>query len=91
MTAVLVDLEELRRIIREEMRAAARATDEPTAEAWLDTEQAAAVLGVHARTLRRLVRTQHLPTHRVAARTFRYRRDELEAWMARRGSKGSGR
>lgn len=90
MTAVvLADVETIRTILRE-LLAEERAA-RSTAPEWLDSAQAAALLGVHVRTLAKLVRHEGLPMHPVSARTFRYRRDELEAWMDRRPAKGARR
>lgn len=53
-----------------------------TAE-YLDAEQAAALLGISRRSLPQLVRRDALPVHRVG-RLYRFRRDEVVAWLERR-------
>lgn len=50
---------------------------------YLDAERAAALLGVSRRSLPQLVRRDGLPVHRVG-RLYRFRRDEVIAWLERR-------
>jgi excisionase family DNA binding protein len=59
----------------------------PYFERLLDDEQAAALLGIHPKTLQRLARTGHVPAHRIG-RFWRYRASELDAWL-HRGRSGS--
>lgn len=50
---------------------------------YLDAEQAAGLLGISRRSLPQLVRRDRLPVHRVG-RLYRFRRDEVVAWLERR-------
>ncbi len=50
---------------------------------YVDAEQTAALLGVSRRSLPQLVRRDGLPVHRVG-RLYRFRRDEVVAWLERR-------
>lgn len=52
----------------------------PQFEPLLDDQQAAALLGIHAKTLQRLARTGRIPAHRVG-RFWRYRVSELDLWL----------
>jgi excisionase family DNA binding protein len=57
----------------------------PQFEPLLDDEQAAALLGIHPKTLQRLARTGRIPAHRIG-RFWRYRASELDAWLRRSAS-----
>lgn len=49
-------------------------------EPLLDDKQAAALLGIHYKTLQRLARTGQIPAHRVG-RFWRFRASELDKWL----------
>lgn len=51
---------------------------------WLDSNGVAKMTGYKTSYISELVRRQGLPCHRIG-RKMRFRRDEVEAWMARRG------
>jgi excisionase family DNA binding protein len=51
-------------------------------EPLLDDHQAAALLGIHPKTLQRLARTGKIPAHRIG-RFWRYRASDLDAWLRR--------
>ena len=86
--------DELRRIIREEVRAVLRAelpdllrglmrpANVPGSAQYLTTISAAQLVGVRPETIRDWVASGALPRHGVG-RVLRVRRDELEAFMAR--------
>lgn len=63
-------------------RALARAATAPSEPEWLDAAGAAALLGVHRDTLRRI----GCPVHHVGRRV-RYQRAELVAWMRAGGAR----
>jgi excisionase family DNA binding protein len=48
-------------------------------ERWLNREDAAAELGVHKRTIDRLVREKRLPRYHVGSRTPRFRIEDVRA------------
>lgn len=79
---IVVSPEELARIVREavraELEARSTAANEPACE-WIGDDDAARILGVKRDTLRKI---RGLPVHRVGRRR-RYRRAELDAWIAR--------
>lgn len=53
---------------------------------WMSSEEAAEYLGVDATTLRawRLSGRYALPFYRIGTRAVRYRKEDLDAWMAKR-------
>lgn len=54
-------------------------------------KEAAAVLGVSTRTLRRLTRNKAIRAHRLTdIRGIRYALDDLEAWLAKQGRRICG-
>lgn len=84
-SAVIVTTpEELRAIVRAEVRAALAEQREPEPAEWLDTAGAAELLGVHPRTIARMANRGELPCTRVG-RLLRFERDELLAWLERSG------
>ncbi len=82
MTTPLVVLspDDLRAIVREEIRAAlvTRQKQEEQGE-WLTPDGVARVLGYKRRSIAGLVRRRGLPCVRVG-RLLRFRRDEVEQW-----------
>lgn len=81
MNVIVCTPEELRAIVAAAVAEALAAQRPPAAppSEWLDAAEAAAHVGCHPKTLRRL----GAPSHRVG-RLVRYQRGELEAWVARR-------
>lgn len=85
-------LEEMfRRVVREELAAAGIGrVSAPAGADWLTQEQAAELLGVDVRTIRRFTRSGELAASRVG-RSPRYARGELLAFLQRqRGASGDG-
>lgn len=80
-TIVVVSPAELERIVRAAVRAELDATrNEPLSE-WLDATGVAALLGVHPRSVQKMVKHQGLPAHRLGPKLLRYRRDEVDRWV----------
>ena len=52
----------------------------PPFEPLLDTHQAAALLGIHPKTLQKLARTGTVPSHRIGD-LWRFRASELDSWL----------
>jgi excisionase family DNA binding protein len=76
------DLDAIRAIVRAEIaEAAARADQAPSA--WMDDEEAAKLLGFERSYLRTAVRTYSIPHSRIG-KAYRFRRSDLEAWLAAR-------
>lgn len=79
---IVVSPEQLEAMIE---RAVRRALDErqPAEEAeWLDVQGAAEILGVHRRTVAKLVAKKGLPAVRLGAgKIYRFRRRDVEAWL----------
>lgn len=69
--------ETLRRVVREEL-AHAR-------EGWLDSEEAAAYIGVSRGQLHNLVSAGQLPRHGEKGQRLRFRRADLDAYVESRG------
>ncbi len=82
--------EQLRALIREEVAAALRSVQPAQAE-YLDLAGVAELLDVTTTTVRAYVRREGLPVHRIGARTLRFSRAEVEAWLVERASKPGGR
>jgi excisionase family DNA binding protein len=49
-------------------------------EPLLDTQQAAALLGIHPKTLQKLARSGKVPSHRIGD-LWRFRASELDIWL----------
>jgi excisionase family DNA binding protein len=49
-------------------------------EALLDTQRAAALLGIHPKTLQKLARAGAVPSHRIGD-LWRFRASELDTWL----------
>lgn len=86
---IVVSPEELARIVREAVREelAARAP-EPASE-WLDTAGASELIGVHRKTIAKLIRDEGLPVHRVGEKILRFSRPAVTAWMLERRTTGA--
>lgn len=87
MTAplVVIDVDTLRAVVREAVRAeldAARAQPALTACDWIGADDVAALVGVSRAYVRRL----DVPRY-GSRRTPRFRRSEVEAWIAARPSR----
>jgi excisionase family DNA binding protein len=82
MTVIGIDDDELDRRIEAALRRVL-GEREPAPE-WLDAKGAAALLGVHEKTVQRMVRSQGLPCHQIGPRLYRYSRAELESWFQKR-------
>jgi excisionase family DNA binding protein len=52
----------------------------PRLEPSLDTQQAAALLGIHPKTLQKLLRAGTVPCHRIGDLS-RFRASELDTWL----------
>ena len=64
------------------------ATNNFVFEPLLTDKQAAALLGVHPKTVQRLARNEQIPSHHIG-RFWRYRASELDAWVRTAVSSGS--
>lgn len=60
------------------------ATLPETVEPWQSTRQIARHLGLHPKTVLRLVHTRGLPTHRLGNR-LRFKPSEVDRWLRRLG------
>lgn len=50
----------------------------PDSEIWIDKDEVAAILGVHAKTVERYVRDKRIPAYRVGPmNVLRFRRTEI--------------
>lgn len=78
--------EQLRELVREAVRAelGGKAPANDTSAAWLNTAQAAKLTGLSVRTLQNYVNDQKVPYYRDGREPIRFRRNELEAWVAAR-------
>ena len=52
----------------------------PRFEPLLDTQRAAALLGIHPKTLQKLARAGTVPSHRIGD-LWRFRASELDTWL----------
>lgn len=81
---VVTTEEQLRAIIRDEVRAAMKDLD----DGWVDPDQVAKWLGVKRATLRVFIKRDGLPVHYPGGgRKYKFRREEVEAWLLERASK----
>jgi len=84
VSLIVIEADELRGIIRTEVRAAlAELATTAAVPEWLNAKEAAALLGVHARTVAKLADAEELPHSRVG-RLLRFRRADLVAFLERR-------
>lgn len=83
---IVVAPAELARIVREAVREELATREQNQAPEWLDTEGAAAVLGVHRKTILKLVREESLPAYRAGEKILRFRRSDLAAWLEQRAA-----
>ena len=71
----------LHKVIREAVRAEfAAVQDQAPVSEWLDTKGAAAILGVHVKTVERLARAGEIKSAR-AGRKLRFRREDVNAYL----------
>ena len=76
-------LEELvRKAVRAELAGKAPANDPPAA--WLNSSQTSKLTGLSMRTLQNYVNGGKIPHYRQGSEPARFRRDELDAWIASR-------
>lgn len=79
---VVVDVEVLRSIVREELvRAMQARTPANEAPEYLTSADVAELLGVHARTIAKMVARDGLPAHRFGSKLLRFKRSEVVAWL----------
>lgn len=81
---VVLEVEQLRSLIREAVRAELANVRQP--EEWLDVKGAAEYLGLCREYLCKLARRGEIPASRLG-RDWRFRRSELDAHMAKQGRK----
>ena len=67
-----------RKVLEERVSGAANDSE------WLDASDVGKLLNVNPRSVQKYVRRNGLPVHRIGERLFRYRRAEVEEWIARR-------
>jgi excisionase family DNA binding protein len=58
----------------------ATTAEPPKFERLLDSQQAAALLGIHPKTLQKLARAGTVPCHRIGD-LWRFRASELDTWL----------
>lgn len=82
---VVMTASQLRALLDEALTAheAKRATTSEQSDV-LSCEEAAALIGVHYRTIARLVRDDGLPTLRRVGKLWRFSRRDVLAWLAKR-------
>ena len=78
---IVISPEELARIVREAVREELAARASEAAPEWLDTKQAAELVGVHRKTIAKLIKSEGLPVHRVGESIRRFSRAELLCWL----------
>lgn len=87
MNVALVDLDEIRRAVAEEVArviAGIRPVPEPSDDGLLTAREVCDLLRVDRRTLRRLVLTGDVPRPiTIGPRTLRWRRAAVTAWLAK--------
>jgi excisionase family DNA binding protein len=57
---------------------------------FLKTDAIARRLGMHPKTVTRLVRVEGLPAHRPGGGEYRFRVSEVDAWLEARGARKAG-
>ena len=86
---IMVTPDELEQLVRKAVREAIRAelggkVPAQNTSAWLNTSQAAKLTGLSIRTLQNYVNSNKIPHSRDGREPIRFRRNELEAWVAAR-------
>lgn len=79
---VLISPADLESLVERAVRRALEAQKPPESE-WLDTRGAAALLGIHPRSVPKYV-ARGLPCKRLGPKTVRYERAAVTAWIAAR-------
>lgn len=82
---VVIDVDDLERRIEGAVRRALAARSNEPAPEYLTTKQAAELVGVHPRSVIRLVRDEGLPAIKLGDKTMRYDRAAVLEWMRGRG------
>lgn len=82
---VVMTEEQLRTIVRDEVRTALRESPATSGD-WVQADEVAAWLGVKRETLRTLVKRDGLPVHR-AGKAYVFKRAEVEEWIEQRVQK----
>jgi excisionase family DNA binding protein len=82
---VVLTVDELRQVVREELAALLDAKDQNASE-WLTTDDVAKVLGYRRAYVTELARRHGLPCHQPTGPRGRrmFRRSEVEAWAQQR-------
>ena len=83
---VVLSAEQLRTLMAEVLDAALARAGAHDESDVMDMDQAAALVGVHVKTLRRLIHEEGLPTLRRIGKLWRFSRREILEWLARRKS-----
>ena len=78
---VVVSPADLRELVRSAVAEALAGRVEQVTSDWVDAAGAAAILGVHVRTIGNLAKRRDLPSTRVG-RLLRFRRADLVAYLA---------
>jgi excisionase family DNA binding protein len=84
---VLVDVTVLRQLIRDEVRGAIDEANEPPA--WLTSEQAGELLGLHSKSAARLARQGDIRAVKVG-RSYRFERRDVESFLRGEGASNGG-
>ena len=75
-----ITLDAIRAVVYEAVAVALESRD-----AWLDTDQAAAYVGVHPATIHNLVSKKRLPRYGEPGTALKFRRADLDAYVASKG------
>lgn len=83
---IMVTADELEELVRKAVRAelGGKPPANDVSAAWLNTAQAAKLTGLSVRTLQNYVNGQKIPYYRDGREPIRFRRSELEVWVAAR-------
>ena len=79
---VVVTPNDLRELVRDAVREALAGRREQDTGEWVDAAGAAAILGVHVRTVGNLAKRSELPSSRVG-RLLRFRHADVTAYLER--------
>ena len=77
MAVAVIETQELREVVREELRA-----HRPEPIEWLNVEGAAKHLATSEDAIRALVKRRAIPSHRTPTGRRLFRPEELDAWVA---------
>jgi len=81
--AVTLTVDQLRELVREEVRAVLAAAPTQTETAVMDTEKAAVYLDIPVDSLRKRAAKGEIPSFKMGTHV-RFRKAELEGWLAER-------